>query len=94
LHGVLYALVPGLEKARAPIMAMAIADVAVAALAALGVQALLRHSVARLDLLRNAALATGAALFVVSLYPPRLVSGTPDGAEHVAGTAVVAMLLG
>ena len=43
-HGLLYALLPGLEKARAPIMAMAIADVALAALAALGVDALLSRA--------------------------------------------------
>ena len=40
-HGVLYALLPSLEKARAPIMAMAIGHVALAALAALGTDALL-----------------------------------------------------
>uniref|UniRef100_Q01X59 YfhO family protein n=1 Tax=Solibacter usitatus (strain Ellin6076) TaxID=234267 RepID=Q01X59_SOLUE len=93
-HGVLYALVPGLEKARAPIMAMAVADVAIAALAAIGVDALLAGAVKRVS--RIAAVVAGAAafLFVVSLYPPAILQPAPHGAERAAAIALTAALLG
>jgi hypothetical protein len=92
-HGVLYALVPGLEKARAPIMAMAVADVAIAALAAIGVDALLSGAVPRVS--RMAAVVAGLAafLFVVSLYPPAILQPAPHGAERAATIGLVAALL-
>lgn len=92
-HGVLYALVPGLEKARAPIMAMAIADVAVAALCALGVEALLAAEVPRLGRVVGGLAAVAGFLFVISVYPPALLQGVPHGAERAAAIAVVAGLL-
>ncbi|MCU1235645.1 MAG: hypothetical protein JWP63_3612 [Candidatus Solibacter sp.] len=92
-HGVLYALVPGLEKARAPIMAMAIADVAVAALCALGVAALLSAEFARLSRVAGALAALAGFLFVVSVYPPAILQGVPHGAERAAAIAIVAALL-
>lgn len=93
LHGVLYAIVPGLEKARAPIMAMAVADVALAALVAFGTQAILKGSGSRLYLVYRSAAAIGAILFLMSLYPPSLVKGISDSSERIAGVALVAMLL-
>ncbi len=93
-HGVIYALVPGMEKARAPIMAMAVADVAIAALAAFGVDALLAGGVRDL---RRAWLGLGAVsafLFVVSVYPPRILQGVSHGADRAAAIAVVGALLG
>jgi hypothetical protein len=92
-HGVLYALLPGLEKARAPIMAMAIADVAVAALAAFGIDALLAHAVPGLRRLR-AGLALGAAfLFLLALYPPAVLRYVSHGAGRAGMIAVVTVLL-
>ena len=93
-HGVLYALVPGLEKARAPIMAMAIADVALAALAAFGVEALLAMAVPALRRVAVAVAAVAAFLFVVSVYPPSILQDVPHGAERAGAIAVVAALLG
>jgi hypothetical protein len=93
-HGVLYALVPGLEKARAPIMAMAIADVAVAALAAFGVDALLSAGVPKLARLSAIVASVAAFLFVVSLYPPEILRTVPHGADRAAAIALVAALLG
>src|SRR6185369_8085905 len=80
-HGVLYALLPALEKARAPMMAIAIAHVALAALAAFGIDALLAHSVHGLRRL-CVGLALGAAfLFLLALYPPAVLRDIP----HAAG---------
>jgi hypothetical protein len=93
LHGVLYAIVPELEKARAPIMAMAVADVALAALVAFGTQAILKGPGSRLYLVYRGAAAIGAILFLMSLYPPPLLKGIPDDTERIAGVALVAMLL-
>lgn len=93
LHGVLYAIVPELEKARAPIMAMAVADVALAALVALGTQAILNGSVSRLYLVYRSAAVIAMMLFAMSLYPPAIVKSVPDAAERIAGVALVAMLL-
>ena len=93
LHGVLYAIVPGLEKARAPIMAMAVADVALAALVAFGAHAILTGSASRLYLVYRGAAATGVVLFLMSLYPPSIIRALPDGTERIAGVALVAMLL-
>jgi hypothetical protein len=93
-HGVLYALVPGLEKARAPIMAMAVADVAIAALAAFGVDALLSAAVPRLSRVATLLGAVAAFLFVVSLYPPPILQTVPHGAERAGAIALVAALLG
>ena len=92
-HGVLYALLPGLEKARAPIMAMAVADVAVAALAAFGIDALLAHAVPGLRRLRIG-LALGAAfLFLLALYPPAVLRNVSHGAGRAGMIAVVTVLL-
>ncbi|MCX6632084.1 MAG: YfhO family protein [Candidatus Solibacter sp.] len=92
-HGVLYALLPGLEKARAPIMAMAIAHVALAALAALGMDALLARAVPGLRRLR-AGLALGAGLlFLLALYPPPVLRGIPHASGRAGMIAVVAVLL-
>ncbi len=93
-HGVLYALVPGLEKARAPIMAMAVADVAIAALAAFGVDALLAAAVPRLSRIAALVGAVAAFLFVVSLYPPAILQAVPHGAERAGAIALAAALLG
>ena len=93
LHGVLYTIVPGLEKARAPIMAMAVADVALAALVAFGVQAILTRSGSRLYLVYRGAASIGVILFLMSLYPPSFIKSIPDGAERIAGVACVAVLL-
>ncbi len=93
LHGVLYSIVPGLEKARAPIMAMAVADVALAALVAFGIQAILQRSGSRLYLVYRGTAAIGVILFLMSLYPPSLVKSIPDAAERIAGVALVAILL-
>ena len=93
LHGVLYAIVPGLEKARAPIMAMAVADVALAALVAFGTQAILNGWVPRLRLIYRTAAVIAAILFGMSLYPPELVKGMPEGAERIGGVALIALLL-
>ncbi|MEO8593306.1 MAG: hypothetical protein ABI759_08290 [Candidatus Solibacter sp.] len=92
-HGVLYALVPGLEKARAPIMAMAIADVALAALAAFGIDALLARAVPHA---RRIPLWTGvgaAFLFVLALYPPAVLRAVPQGAGRTGMIAIVGALL-
>ena len=92
-HGVLYALVPGLDKARAPIMAMAIADVALAALAAFGVDALLARAVPGLRRLRSG-LALGAAfLFLLALYPPPVLRGIPHASGRTGMIAIVGVLL-
>ena len=93
LHGVLYSIVPGLEKARAPIMAMAVADVALAALVAFGTQAILNGSVTRLYLVYRSVTVIAVILFGMSLYPPALVKDVPDAAERIAGVGLVAMLL-
>ena len=93
-HGVLYALVPGLEKARAPIMAMAVVDVAIAALAAFGVDALLAAAVPRLSRIAALVGAVAAFLFVISLYPPAILQAVPHGAERAGAIALVAALLG
>ena len=93
LHGVLYSIVPGLEKARAPIMALAVADVALAALVAVGTQAILNRSVSRLNVVYRGAAALAVILVVLSLYPPTIVKSIPDGAERIAGVALVAMML-
>ena len=79
-HGVLYALLPGLEKARAPIMAMAVADVAVAALAAFGIDALLAHAVPGLRRLRIGLALGSAFLFLLALYPPAVLRNVSHGA--------------
>jgi hypothetical protein len=92
-HGMLYALVPGLEKARAPIMAMAIADVALAALAAFGLDALLIADVPKLGGIPLAVAILAALLFVVSVYPPAILHDVPHGAERAAAIAIVAALL-
>jgi hypothetical protein len=92
-HGVLYALVPGLEKARAPIMAMAVADVAVAALAAFGVDALLAKGTVHLRHVAAGIGALAAFLFVLSLYPPPILKGVPRGADRAAAIALVSALL-
>ena len=74
LHGVLYAMVPGLEKARAPIMAMAIGDVALAALAALWCPINLEGSGNPPPSgVPGGRRLIGIALFLMSLYPPALV---------------------
>jgi hypothetical protein len=92
-HGVLYALLPGLEKARAPIMAMAIANVAVVALAAFGIDALLAHAVPGLRRLRIG-LALGAAfLFLLALYPPAALRNVSHGAGRAGMIAIVTVLL-
>ena len=92
-HGLLYAILPGLEKARAPIMAMAIADVALAALAAFGIDALLARQVPGLRRLRNG-LALGAAfLFLLALYPPAVLRDIPHGPGRAGMIAIVAVLL-
>lgn len=93
LHGLLYAIVPGLEKARAPIMAMAVADVALAVLVAFGVNAILRGSASKLYVVYRGAAATGVVLFLMSLYPPAIIKRLPDGPERMAGAALVALLL-
>jgi Bacterial membrane protein YfhO len=92
-HGLLYALIPGVEKARAPIMAMAVADVAIAALAAFGVDALLADGVPNLRRVSIAVAAISAFLFVVSIYPPLILRGVPHGADRAAAIAIVAALL-
>ena len=91
-HGLLYALVPGLEKARAPIMAMAVADVAIAALAAFGVDALLANSVPRLKRVYTFVAGIAAFLFVISLYPPPILQTANHGAERAGAIALVALL--
>ena len=93
LHGVLYAIVPGLEKARAPIMAMAVADIGLAALVAFGIEDLLKRAGGRLSLIYRSVAVIGVGLFVMSLYPPALFKAVPDAAERIAGVAVVAILL-
>jgi hypothetical protein len=93
-HGLLYALVPGLEKARAPIMAMAVADVAIAALAAFGVDALLANSVPHLKRVCTFVAGIAAFLFVISLYPPAILQTVNHGAERAGAIALVALLFG
>jgi len=92
-HGLLYAILPGLEKARAPIMAMAIADVALAALAALGVDALLSRQIPALRRLRNGLALSAAFLFLLALYPPAVLRSIPQGAGRAGMIAIVAVLL-
>jgi hypothetical protein len=92
-HGLLYAIVPGLEKARAPIMAMAIADVALAALAALGIDALLIRDVPGIRHLRNALALCAAFLFLLALYPPAVLRDVPHGAGRAGMIAIVAVLI-
>jgi hypothetical protein len=91
-HGVLYALIPGVEKARAPIMAMAVADVAVAALAAFGVDILLAGA-RDLRRLPTAVAAVSGFLFVISVYPPPILQGVVHGADRAAAIALTGALL-
>ena len=91
-HGVLYALVPGLDKARAPIMAVAVAGVALAALAAFGLDALLDRAVPNLRRLRVGIAIGAATLFLLSLYPPPVLHDVPHGAGRTAMTAIAALL--
>ncbi len=92
-HGLLYAIVPGLEKARAPIMAMAIADVSLAALAALGIDALLARDIRGFRRLRNGLAVCAAFLFLMALYPPAILKTIPHGAGRAGMIAIVAVLL-
>ncbi len=92
-HGVLYALLPGLEKARAPIMAMALADIALAALAAFGVDALLTRAVPGMRRLRWGLVIGAAFLFLLALYPPSVLRDVPHGASRAGMIAVVCLLL-
>jgi hypothetical protein len=92
-HGLLYAVLPGLEKARAPIMAMAIADVALAALAALGIDALLARDIPGLRHLRNGLALSAAFLFLLALYPPAVLRDIPHGTGRAGMIAIVAVLL-
>lgn len=92
-HGVLYALLPGLEKARAPIMAMAIANVAVAGLAAFGIDALLARAVPAVGRLRKGTVLASAFLFLLALYPPALLRDVPHAAGRAAMVAVTGLLL-
>ena len=92
-HGLLYAILPGLEKARAPIMALAITDVALAALAALGIDALLARQIPGLRRLRSGLALCAAFLFLVALYPPAVLRDIPHGAGRAGMIAIVAVLM-
>ena len=92
-HGVLYALLPGLEKARAPMMAIAIAHVALAALAAFGIDALLAHTVRGLRRLSVGLALSAAFLFLLALYPPAVLRDIPHAPNRAGMIAVVGILL-
>jgi len=91
-HGVLYALVPGLEKARAPVMAMAIADVALAGLAAVGMDALLSRAVPHLRRIAAWIASAAAFLFVLALYPPAVLQSVAHGPGRTAMVAIAGSL--
>lgn len=93
-HGVLYSILPGLEKARAPIMALAVAHFAIAVLAAFGLDAFL--AAASASALRRAwivAAAASPALFILALFPPKLLAAAPHGPDRAAMVAVICLLL-
>ena len=93
-HGVLYSIVPGLEKARAPIMALAVMHFAIAALAAFGLDAFLASSAA--PTLRRfwiAAAALSPAVFALALFPPAVLRAAPHGPDRAAMLAVICLLL-
>jgi hypothetical protein len=93
-HGVLYSIIPGLEKARAPIMALSVAHFAIAVLAAFGLDAFLSASSA--PALRRAWIVAAAAspvFFALALFPPSLLQTAPHGPDRTAMVAVICLLL-
>ncbi len=94
LHGILYAVLPMVEKARAPAMAIVVFDLAVAVLAAWGVDSLLRTETAQIR--RRAARAV--SVFALSLFASilliELFKGFPsNGDARPAVTMLAAILL-
>jgi hypothetical protein len=88
-HGAFYALVPGMEKARNPSTAIAVSHGAMAALAALGLEAWPGFRGARA--VRVILIAFGAAVF--GIYLALAVSRVTPFDERPAVTALAAMLL-
>ena len=92
LHGVLYSLVPGLDKARVPVRAVHLSTFALAVLAAYGVDALYRPEArAWLRPVRRVAAALGALVLGVAVV--FAVTGTAGLEERVLLGGFVALAL-
>jgi len=96
LYGILYALGPMIEKSRAPIVALSVFHVAVAALAALGANALISCPAAPSRAVAKALLWFGGitfGLFTLMTYlKPAVASGVLDGDPRPGMIGVVALL--
>lgn len=98
LYGVLYALIPLVEKTREPLMALCLFHFAVAVLVALGVNALVREPVASSHAANQKALLwfagiTFAILYLIYFLRPVVSSAVADGDPRVGMIAVAAVLL-
>lgn len=91
LHGILYELVPMLDKARTPAAALAVTQLAVAMLAAYGLVAALRSPPGTARLGVSAAIAALAA-FVLVFFEPAAITRIPDGGERLAFAAFLWLL--
>jgi len=86
LHGILYALVPGLEKARAPIRAVHLFSVAVPVLAAYGLDAILGgRQAAGVTWVRRIVAGLGGLIVAVVLVFAAAGKDAPDDRVLVAG---------
>lgn len=94
LHGILYSLVPELEKARAPIMALSVVHFAVAVLVALGVDAFLANPGASFVARAPRWIAcAGAALLVLAFLPFDMLRAVPYGPDRCAMIGLLSLLL-
>ena len=96
-HGILYELVPMLDKARTPAAALAITQLALAMLAAYGLAAALALEPVRSRWAPRLALALllgAAGAFVLVLFEPVAIMRIPEGAERLAFAAFLWLLAG
>jgi hypothetical protein len=97
LHGMIYATIPGFDKARAPQDAVALLHVATAALAAFGVDAFLRFPAevrASRTIACRVLLLTGAFLFAALAFLITVRAEVGEEYKFLAEAAFIAILLG
>jgi hypothetical protein len=96
-HGVLYALIPGLDKSRSPVAAAAIVNAAAAVLAAFGLEAFLRLPV-EVEACRRVAvrvlLPIGGLLYAALTVLITVRPETSEEYKFLAQAAMVAVMLG